>query len=409
MSLQIGFARQPISPKLDRPVFLAGFGQNRQAESVHDDLYVRALALVNGEQSSSQVVLVTLDLLGLLRQQWQEIEKRVNESAPGTYILGSCTHTHHGPDTIGLWGPDISTSGVDSDYLSWLKDQVVETILAALADVTDRTGYRKIQMEAVSVLVQGLAKNTRNPEIVDDELFCLQFSAQHTGRSQVIATLVDFPCHPEVLGEDNTQISADYPGYLCHEIENHTGAPCIFFAGGLGGMMTPNTEEHTFMAAEQMGRTLALAGLRSLEENEESRWDIDPAQLEPSRVEYSIPLSNPLFQMAMGTGMLPNVVDDQMEITTEANLLKIGPAWLAGVPGELLPKLGLALKDLMHESGAEQAAIIGLANDEQGYILPKEEYVYPENPFEPGEHYEETMSVGPEAGPQLLAALREMM
>jgi hypothetical protein len=50
-----------------------------------------------------------------------------------------------------------------------------------------------------------------------------------------------------------------------------------------------------------------------------------------------------------------------------------------------------------------------LANDELGYILPQEDYVYPEDPFEPGDHYEETMSVGPEAGPRLLSALRAML
>jgi hypothetical protein len=96
-------------------------------------------------------------------------------------------------------------------------------------------------------------------------------------------------------------------------------------------------------------------------------------------------------------------------VGTEASLASVGPVWLAGVPGELLPKLGLALKIGMRQAGAEVAGIIGLANDEVGYILPQEEFVYSEDPFRPGDHYEETMSIGPEAGPRLLRAVRSML
>ena len=110
-------------------------------------------------------------------------------------------------------------------------------------------------------------------------------------------------------------------------------------------------------------------------------------------------MTNPLFRMAMEAGLLPNLINDDETITTEANLLRIGPAWLLGVPGELLPKLGLAFKAEMREAGAGTGAVAGLTNDELGYILPQEDYLYPDNPFDPGEHYEETMSIGPEAGP----------
>ncbi len=81
-------------------------------------------------------------------------------------------------------------------------------------------------------------------------------------------------------------------------------------------------------------------------------------------------------------------------IPREVNLIKIGDLWLATVPGELLPKLGLRLKAQLLESGAGVAGVIGLANDEVGYILPVEDFKYPWNPFKPGKHYEETNSIG---------------
>jgi hypothetical protein len=394
MTLQIGYAQDTITPSLARPVYLAGFGQNRTAESVHDDLYMRALALQVGEV---RLVAVALDLIGLGRHHCQEIERRVQEDAPGTRLFLACTHTHHGPDTIGLWGPDMTTPGVDPEYLSNLKEKVVTTALAALAKV------KPALLRCASVQVAGVAKNARDPAIVDEELTCLQFCDPKT--SAPLATWLIYPCHPEVLWEHNPHITSDYPDPLRRVVEAETGAPCLFMSGAIGGMMTPAVEEHSFVEAVQMGRTLARAALGAL-----SREQAMPVErLEHCRHEYTIPLTNPLFRMAMEAGLLPNLLNDDGTLTTEANLLRIGPAWLLGVPGELLPKLGLALKAEMRQAGAGTAAVTGLTNDELGYILPQEDFVYPDNPFDPGEHYEETMSIGPEAGPRLAAATRLLL
>ena len=110
--MEIGYSQQIITPSLDRPVFLAGFAQNRRAQSVHDDLYARALALREG---SNTLVLCALDLIGFFRLEVMDVAARVSKHVPGTHIIIASTHTHHGPDTIGLWGPDNRTCGVDPE------------------------------------------------------------------------------------------------------------------------------------------------------------------------------------------------------------------------------------------------------------------------------------------------------
>jgi hypothetical protein len=394
MSLQMGYAQEIITPALERPVYLAGFGRNRKAESIHDDLYARALALVSEE---TRLVAVTLDLIGLGRQHCQEIEERIKAQAPGTRATICCTHTHHGPDTIGLWGPDVSTSGVDPDYMSGLEDKAVAAARTALS----RT--QPAALRATSTQVRGLAKNARDPEILDEELTCLQFRDPET--SAPLVTWLIYPCHPEVLWKTNPHVTADYVGQMRRAVEGETGAPCLGMVGALGGMMTPDVEAHSFGEAEQMGRALAGTGLEALS-------GIPPSpveRLEHSRQEYRIPMTNPLFRMAMEAGLLPNLLNSDGSVTSEANLVQLGPAWLLGVPGELLPRLGLAFKAELQRAGAGVAAVVGLTNDELGYILPGDVYIYPEDPFEPGDHYEETMSIGPEAGPRLHAALRELI
>jgi hypothetical protein len=168
MPVQIGYAQAVITPSLARPIFLAGFGRNRRAVSVHDDLYARALALV---QNGRYLIVVALDLIGLPRAQCAAIAQRVAAQIPGAQMLIACTHTHHGPDTLGLWGPDEQTSGVDAAYLDFLFDMVVQTAVAAAAD------RQEVHLASAAVVVPGVAKNFRDPAITDEELTCLQFRA----------------------------------------------------------------------------------------------------------------------------------------------------------------------------------------------------------------------------------------
>jgi hypothetical protein len=127
------------------------------------------------------------------------------------------------------------------------------------------------------------------------------------------------------------------------------------------------------------------------------------------RKKFSVKLHNPLFKIAIRRGLLPEPRDRRGHINTEANLLQIGDCWLVTVPGELLPKLGLRIKDKLSAAGASVTGILGLANDELGYILPKEDFRYPLNPLHPKDHYEETMSIGKEIGPKLMEAVDDLL
>ena len=395
--MKIGYAQNIITPALDTPVYLAGFGNDRRAESIHDDLYVRALAI---QTEQITLVLVALDLIGFFRPDVYEVIETLKVS--GTFrvlnpqIIIASTHTHHGPDTMGLWGPDQKTSGVDADYMSTIKGKISATILASLTDP------KPASVKTASVHVPGLVANFRNPEIMDDELTLAQFM---TSDGKPLATMYNFPCHPEVLWDKNPHITSDYVGYLRDEVEKQTSAPCIFFAGALGGMMSPDVKDHSFEEAEFMGKKLAEEGLKSLRAVDSEQLSV----ISVEKMEIKAKLTNILYKLAFRRKLLPDARDRKGYITTEVNLIKIGSLWLATVPGELLPKLGLSLKAQLLEAGAGVAGIVGLANDELGYILPIEDFIYPWNPFKPGKHYEETNSIGKDITPKVMNALKELI
>ena len=403
--MKIGYAQNVITPSLDKPVYLAGFGNNRRAETIHDDLYARALA-IQGEKKT--LVLVALDLIGFFRSDVQDVLRRVQTSEflknSEVSVVIASTHTHHGPDTMGLWGPDDKTCGVDMEYMSALKQKIVDTIFASLSTLQPASA------KWTSVHVPGLAKNARNPEIVDDELTLAQF----VGRDGIppYVTLFNFPCHPEVLWEHNPNITSDYVGYLRDEVEKQTGAPCIFFAGALGGMMTPDVKDHSFPEAEYMGKKLAEEGLALLSKVEKPALSLSKGQtsnVSIEKKEIKAKLTNILYKLAFGRKLLPDVRDKQGYVNSEVNLIKLGDLWFATVPGEMLPKLGLRLKQQMRAAGAKVVGVIGLANDELGYILPSEDFKYPWNPFKPGKHYEETNSIGKEIAPSVMEGIKSLL
>ncbi|UCC51769.1 MAG: hypothetical protein JSV68_22105 [Anaerolineaceae bacterium] len=394
MPLQVGYTQQIITPSLDKSVYLAGFGRNRRAQSVHDDLFVRAMAL---QSDGPLLIIVALDLISLHREQCQEIERNVKSQLPDVQMLIACTHTHHGPDTLGLWGPDEQTSGVDEAYLKHLQRCVVETAVASAAHM------QEAHLASASIIVPGVAVNMRDPHIRDEELTCLQFCTVED--EQPLLTWLIFPCHPEVLWDQNTHITSDYMYSLRERVEAETGASCLTHVGALGGMMTPNVEKHSFTEAFEMGETLAEAALTTLA----GQRAVDVTHLNYTRQEFGLPLVNPLFKMAAAIGLLPSIERGDGTILTEASLLMLDDLLLFAVPGELLPKLGLQYRQMMKEAGAHITAVIGLANDELGYILPKEDFSTPENYLDPGSSYEESMSVGPEIGPRLTESLVKLL
>jgi len=119
----------------------------------------------------------------------------------------------------------------------------------------------------------------------------------------------------------------------------------------------------------------------------------------------------------------------------------VGPVRFLAIPGELLPELAVGGFDGRFRFGAplvrpdnpdpprlsgapkgpylrermrsKYGLIIGLANDELGYIIPSYDFKYAPNrlmePEPPGDHYEETNSIGPRAADIVIEAARELL
>jgi len=381
--LRIGAAKVSITPK--ERVFLAGFDRNRVSEGVHDEIYLRAVTF---EHEDDKLILISADLIGLLKDFIDSIRRRAAKifNVKESHIICCCTHTHSGPDTIGLWGPNYFTPGLNEMYMEELKRKFLLVINKALENMQDAI----VKYSWKWIEPRGIVKNARDPYIVDRYLAVIRIE-NLSGKS--IATIVNFACHPEVLDTHNKLITSDYPHYLRDYIERKIGGIAIFFNGALGGMLTPDVRMRDFNEAKRVGEKLGrevvmtLAGERELKE----------IHIRVKNTKLRIPQRNKSFEEALRKGLIKRRMFGSY-IETEISLVNIGEISIATLPGEALPRIGIEIRGGMN---GKCKLILGLANDEIGYIIPSDSW--------DDSKYEESMSLGPETADIILEELYKMI
>lgn len=380
----------------EKPVYLAGYEINRRSSGVHDPLHARCLVLQSG---GTRIAIVACDLIGLPRYEVQAMRARI-KSVPPEHVYIAATHTHSGPDTMGQWGPVVTTSGVDAIWMASVRDRVV----ALVEETTAKLQPVSLRF-ASTAEVPKISKNSRVPQILDTELGVMQLVGR--ADNQPLCTFVNYACHPEVL--DTHQISADFPHWLYETVEGAGNGVCLYLNGAQGGMVTADFDESTtpkgqnWPAAEALGRALG----RRVNEIARTGTLLTEAPIRTAQRTFLCPLDNQKFKTLIDLKIFPRAMatetrggsDTGLSIETEVNRFRIGPAEFVTVPGEALPNIGFYLKRQMQGS---PHFVLGLCCDELGYILTPEDYglqLY---------RYETGVSVGSQIEPLIVKRLAEI-
>ncbi|HEV3120660.1 MAG TPA: neutral/alkaline non-lysosomal ceramidase N-terminal domain-containing protein [Isosphaeraceae bacterium] len=439
-AVEVGFGKADITPDAGgpKPVWIAGYGHNRRATGVHDPLYARAVVVRDGP---TKVALVSVDLVGFMYPSTKNVRAKLEGF---TYVLVSSTHNHEGPDTIGLWGPSIRESGVDPDYLKKAEAGVVEAVRSADASaVPARAEYGTAEDET-------LVRDSRLPIAKDGVIRVLRFVRNDDGQTDGL--LVQWNCHPETLGGKNTLITADFPASVIAALEKRYSAPVAYFSGAVGGLMTGprdriKTEQGEPLAegqyeyAERYGAAVSELAAKALKGAEAVNLSPIAVAAKP----LGIPLANLGYRvgrelgvlkreafewtgdpMRLGNRLPEHLATGHIAMETEVGYLRLGQVHVAAIPGELYPELVYGHFQDPADPNADfptaplepavlktlpgsKALILGLANDEVGYIIPKRQWD-DRPPFAYGrttKQYGEINSVGPETAPILMQALVE--
>lgn len=386
-TLRAGAAAVDITPTRD--LYMGGFSLMRRSEGVHDPLYARAIVL---ERDDVKVALVAVDLIGMARGEVLAINEELQGFAPQNVIIAA-THTHHAPDTIGLWGMPPFKSGVDRAYL----DQVKAGILTALAEADADLVPAEVASGRVAVDPAGLMRNGNRGGLVDPEVVVMHVRTRDMRRT--IATVTELGCHPEAIWSGNKQITADFPGRTVKRLEEELGGVGIYVSGALGALVAPvdwrQPDQTVWDECNRIGDRLAdhsLEVVRGL-----GRYRSDP-DIQVWHTPVYLKNRNWIYSAALFTGLVDRQMYGSGYLETEVNLWKVGDLTVVSVPGEIAPDLGLRIKAF---SGAP-TMLVGLANDEVGYLVAEWDYDM--------EYYgyERTLCVGRDGATRVMEHIRDL-
>jgi hypothetical protein len=437
--LAVGFAQEDVTPDpAARTVWMAGFGQGRKATAVHDPVWARALVI---QADGKRIALVSVDVIGLFHESVERIRKQLDGF---DYVLVSSTHSHEGPDTMGLWGQNPATSGVDRDYLARLEAGVAAAARSAAARAEPVAASFAAAADAT------LVADGRQPYVKDDELRVLLF---RRADGKPAGVLVQWNCHPETLDDKNTLVSSDFPHFTREYLEKVFDCPVAFFSGAIGGMMTSlglevrdeagnKLEDGTFEKTQVYGRRIGQFADQTIRRAE-------PIRLTPIRLrsrKLFLPQDNPIYTTMFTLGVVDRrafrwdgspdsatpapgrLLMGRMAIQSEVGVLRLGELTMIAVPGEIYPELvrggiqdpqdpaadfpGAAKEPVLFDAVASgKRMIFGLANDEIGYIIPKSQWDT-KAPYCYGRQkpqYGEVNSLGPETAAILCEAIVRLL
>jgi hypothetical protein len=387
--LLVGSAAQVITPQ--GKAYIAGHTHNRVFTGVHDDLYVKAV-VVQAKQNT--LAILTFDCIGLLHPQLEEIRAAVKAQLPQfpvQNIASTSTHTHAGPDVVGLWGSDPLHSGVDPVYMRFLIKTAAETLVQAYQQRQPAQAHY-----AQTSHGEAWVYNISEPAELDRSVTILRFVDQ-AGKN--LATLCNFACHPTFLDGAHDQVSADYVWGYYEEMNQRQGGMNLFLQGAIGGWVQPEHEAKTFEQASLRGKGLATEVLRALQ---------SPVPLRGKSVFFKskkikIPLENEGFKQLLALGVLQMNAKDS--VLTEVAHFGIGEALFATHPGETVPAMSHDTKAMMQTKGPK--FVLGLGMDALGYIL-KPSFFDPQQKI-PHSEYLCSVSLGVQTQTYVMRALEALI
>jgi len=405
MMLKAGVAKIDITPPVGSQ--MAGFeGRAFGALAVHDPLWARALVLDDGER---RVALVALDICEVSEELVAGVRSAASSSSgvAADGLLIAATHTHSGPRDTGDEGSEDERS-----YWSALQSKladVVEQAAASLepARIGTASGWSAVGMNRRQRMRDGgvwLGRNPLGP-------FDTQIGVVRVDRADgtPLAGALNYACHALCLADHNYLLSADYPGYAVHFLEELLGGGATgIFLNGACGDVDPReywegygfASSSGFPQAERSGRDLATRAMRvwddaemtddvtlrvgrrqvhlptdperAIAAAEEALARTEKAATEPRRawspyvtwqVEPHPERAARRLQRIRETGDTP--------VTGEIQALSAGPVTLVGWPGEVFCELGMAVKARSPFPGTY---VVGYANGSIGYVPTPEEF-----------------------------------
>lgn len=328
-----------------------------------------------------------------LEDMASQVAAETHGALPVDHIIIASDHTHHGPDTIGVWG------GVDDRYLAYVKQQTVVAIEAAFAarrfasiragesDASDLI-YNQSCPEALN---QSQTPTYTGPDVCatsgkDGMVRVVQAVAPD---GSVVVTQMVYAAHSTT--NMGSPIDGDWPQFLGDDIASTFGGVGIGMEGANGGTQ-PCRPWCSFSLASNAGHSVPLtdpnyrfdvitvnymAHVRDALAN--SSWVSGPVAA--ARTYFREPVDGPFAAGLLSGGAdlgAPIMRNHEspwiaaQTVRTVASVVRVGSLLYGGTPGEGYPAIRSGIAAAM--PGASMVIQLGLADDQLGYLIAPAAY-----------------------------------
>lgn len=280
----VGAAKIDVTP--DEEVCTGGYGifcdkwksdtprenayQGSETEKHADRLFVRALSI---ESEGEQILILTTSAVGIFaaykpiidtetgqvikRPGLYDTRVRIAEEAgiPSDHIFIQADHSHHAPDTVGIWG------GVPDDYYQRLQEQMVTVAKQALDSAESAHLYvASVQGDVVECrdadIEAAYPNNNMHCKVeslydygpnawVDDEFRVLE--ARSSSNGERIATFANYSPHATVLDDTgDASLSGDWTGWLADMLDDDASGAVGFATVGTLGRTDFDSDANNF-------------------------------------------------------------------------------------------------------------------------------------------------------------------
>ena len=270
-ALLVGAARLSLEPPLGLP--LVGFVRQTHDATGYGrwGLETSAIAV---EQDGLRIVLCGVDIVGIGEPEISVLLDRIAEAtgADPAGILVNWNHTHLSV-IGGAWGgecagpPEPERDARIRRFADVVQDKVVSVCALACERLEPArpvwgVGYAELAVNRRERAPDGTTILGWNPDApVDNQVTSLQFRRPD---ESVVATAVNYGCHPVTTGYDMYVYSADFPGPLRDVVRRVSGGEVVFLQGAGGNVLPKVAFTDDESEAELMGTRLGIEALHSL-------------------------------------------------------------------------------------------------------------------------------------------------
>ncbi|MFQ6097315.1 MAG: neutral/alkaline non-lysosomal ceramidase N-terminal domain-containing protein, partial [Armatimonadota bacterium] len=392
-ALTAGVAGVNITPSVGQDN-MGDYARLRPAEGVGNELYAKALVLDDG---ATRAAFVTADVISFNDEIVSDVRSRIRRltGIEGENVILSASHTHSSPATS-------ANDKASGEYVLELTKKMAGAVY--MADRNRRevrvgcgVGEAKVSINRWQRTATGVRWGPNPDAPVDPEVQVMRID-DVSGRPMAI--VVNFACHPSIMGADNLLYSGDYSSYVQSVIERlYDGRATAMFCPGAGGdvkiaVVTEDGSQfrYTDLAdCRKYGSVIAAEAIKVAEGIEtEPVGHISCVAQRVALPLFRLPsvqdVERELEQLRGQGDALPERDRQRLRwaeetaqalkggtaprsVPVEVQLLRIGDEIAVFVvPGELFVEVGMKLKERMGLAGS---FVVSFANAYAGYLPSK--------------------------------------